>query len=139
MGETVELPLWVAVLGTAFAAVALIDRVVGPSVRWFFRKRVDRAIDEINERLQLKIQPFKLTKRRVLIDRLAYDADVQAAVEARMAESGEPRAVVMARVERIAREIVPSFSAITYFSVAQPLSRASLRYLLVHGPASLST
>ncbi len=123
MGETVELPLWVAVLGTAFAAVALIDRVVGPSVRWFFRKRVDRAIDEINERLQLKIQPFKLTKRRVLIDRLAYDADVQAAVEARMAESGEPRAVVMARVERIAREIVPSFSAITYFSVGARVAR----------------
>jgi len=123
MGETVELPLWVAVLGTAFAVIALVDRVVGPSVRWFFRKRFYRAIDEINERLQLKIQPFKLTKRRVLIERLAYDAEVLAAVEAHMAESGEPRGVVMARVERYAREIVPSFSAYTYFSVGARVAR----------------
>ena len=123
MGEMVELPLWAAVLGTAFAIIALIDRVVGPSLRWFFRQRVDRAIDEINERLQLKIQPFKLTERRVLIDRLAHDPQVQEAVGARMAESGEPRAVVMARVERIAREIVPSFSAITYFAVGARLAR----------------
>jgi glycerol-3-phosphate O-acyltransferase len=123
MGGMVELPLWAVVLGTAFAVVALIDRVVGPSVRWFFRKRFTRAIDEINERLQLKIQPFKLTERRILIDRLAYDPEVQAAVEAQMAESGEPRSVVMARVERHAREIVPSFSAYTYFAIGSRLAR----------------
>ncbi|MHA1528789.1 MAG: 1-acyl-sn-glycerol-3-phosphate acyltransferase [Alphaproteobacteria bacterium] len=123
MGGVVELPLWVVVLGTAFAVVALVDRVVGPSVRWFFRKRFHRAIDEINERLQLKIQPFKLTERRVLIERLVYDVQVQEAVEARMAESGEPRGVVMARVERYAREIVPSFSAITYFAVGARVAR----------------
>ena len=123
MGGTVELPSWLAVLVAAFAAVALIDRVVGPSVRWFFRKRVTRAIDEINQRLQLKIQPFKLTERRVLIDRLAHDPEVQEAVEARMASSGEPRGVVMGRVERIAREIVPSFSAITYFAVGARVAR----------------
>jgi glycerol-3-phosphate O-acyltransferase len=97
--------------------------VVGPSVRWFFRKRFYRAVDEINERLQLKIQPFKLTERRVLIDRLAYDPEVQAAVEAQMAESGEPRSVVMARVERHAREIVPSFSAYTYFAIGARVAR----------------
>jgi len=119
----VELPLWVVVLGTAFAVVALIDRVVGPSVRWFFRKRFYRAVDEINERLQLKIQPFKLTERRVLIERLAHDPEVQAAVEAHMAESGEPRDVVMARVERHAREIVPSFSAYTYFAIGARVAR----------------
>ena len=123
MGGMVELPLWLVVLGTAFAVVALIDRVVGPSVRWFFRQRVTRAIDEINERLQLKIQPFKLTERRVLIDRLVHDPRVQEAVEARMAESGEPRGVVMARVERYAREIVPSFSAFAYFAVGARLAR----------------
>ncbi len=129
MGGTVELPLWVVLLGTAFAVIALIDRVVGPYVRWFFRKRFYRAIDEINDRLQLKIQPFKLTKRLVLIDRLAYDVEVQAAVEAHMGESGEPRDVVMARVERYAREIVPSFSAFTYFSVGTRVARLITRSL----------
>ncbi len=43
----------------------------------------------------------------MLIERLAYDPQVLAAVEVQMAESGEPRGVVMARVERIAREIAP--------------------------------
>jgi glycerol-3-phosphate O-acyltransferase len=123
MGGMVELPLWIVVLGTVFAVVALIDRVVGPSVRWFFRKRFYRAVDEINERLQLKIQPFKLTERRVLIERLVHDPQVQEAVEAHMAESGEPRDVVMARVEHHAREIVPSFSAYTYFAVGARVAR----------------
>jgi glycerol-3-phosphate O-acyltransferase len=123
MGGTVELPLWLAVLVAAFAVITLIDRVVGPSLRWFFRKRFARAIDEINERLQLKIQPFKLTKRRVLIDRLAHDVQVQAALESHMAETGEPRDVAMTGVERYAREIVPSFSAYTYFSVGARVSK----------------
>ncbi|MEK6216589.1 MAG: 1-acyl-sn-glycerol-3-phosphate acyltransferase, partial [Boseongicola sp.] len=95
----------------------------------FFRKRFYRAVDEINERLQLKIPPFKLTKRRVLIDRLAHDPQVQAALEAHMAETGEPRDVAMVRVERYAREIVPSFSAYTYFSVGTKVSRLTAQSL----------
>jgi glycerol-3-phosphate O-acyltransferase len=60
----VTIPLWLAVLLGALAAVALIDRLFAPAVRWWLRRRVNRAIDELNQRLKLTIPPFKLARRR---------------------------------------------------------------------------
>ncbi|MEM7212410.1 MAG: 1-acyl-sn-glycerol-3-phosphate acyltransferase [Pseudomonadota bacterium] len=123
MWETVAVPVWAVWLCLILAVVALLDRVIGPSVRWFFRRRVNRAIDRLNERLQVRIQPFKLTQRKVLIERLVYDPEVMAAVETHTAETGMPRDAAVAEVERYAREIVPSFSAYAYFAVGARISR----------------
>ena len=59
----------------------------------------------------------------MLIDRLLFDPEVVAAIEARGAERGEPREVVLAEVERYAREIVPSFNAYAYFRIGYRLAR----------------
>ena len=59
----------------------MIDRILMPSVRWALRRRANRAIDELNTRLKLRIQPFKLTGRQVLIDRLVFDPEVLHAAE----------------------------------------------------------
>ena len=123
MTSTVEIPLWLAALAGVLGMLGLLDRIVGPSLRWFFRKRVNRAIDRLNERLDLKIQPFKLTKRKVLIDRLVFDPEVMAAVEAHVDEEGVPREVAVEKVERYARETVPAFSAFAYFGFGMRLSR----------------
>ncbi len=123
MTSTVEIPVWLAVLAGALGLFGLLDRIIGPSLRWFFRKRVNRAIDKLNERLDLKIQPFKLTKRKVLIDRLVFDPEVMAAVEAHVAEEGVPREVAVEKVERYARETVPAFSAFAYFGFGMRFSR----------------
>ena len=123
MWETIQVPVWAVWLTLILALVALLDRVIGPSVRWFFRKRINRAIDELNERLHVRIQPFKLTKRRVLIERLVYDPEVMAAVEEHTAETGMPRDAAVAEVERYAREIVPAFSAYAYFAIGARVSR----------------
>ena len=123
MWETVAIPVWFLWLCLILAVVALLDRVIGPSVRWFFRRRVNRAIDKLNERLQVKIQPFKLTQRKVLIERLVYDPEVMAAVQTHTEETGMPREAAVAEVERYAREIVPSFSAYAYFAVGARVSR----------------
>jgi glycerol-3-phosphate O-acyltransferase len=56
-------PLWLAVLLGALAAVALIDRLFAPALRWWLRRRVNRAIDELNRRLKLTIPPLKLARR----------------------------------------------------------------------------
>jgi glycerol-3-phosphate O-acyltransferase len=56
MTQTVELPLWVIIVASVLAAIAITDRLLSPAVRWFFRRRVNRAIDELNTRLQLKIR-----------------------------------------------------------------------------------
>ena len=123
MMSTIEIPVWLALFIAALAIFGLFDRIVGPSVRWFFRKRVNRAIDRLNDRLDLKIQPFKLTKRRVLIDRLVFDPQVMAAMESHIVEEQIPRDVAKEKVFRYAREIVPAFSASAYFSFGMRLSR----------------
>ncbi len=123
MTSTVTLPLWVVVLAVVLAVVALLDRILVPSVRWAMRRRANRTIDELNTRLKLKIQPFKLTKRKVLIDRLLFDPEVLTAVETHALSASMPREVALQRAERYAREIVPSFSAYAYFAVGTRLAR----------------
>ncbi len=123
MGGVIEIPVWLAVLAGIFAVVAVLDKLLLPSVRWFFRKRFDRAVARLNTRLQLQIQPFKLTRRRVLIDRLSHDPVIMQAVVEESGESGEPVEVVAQRAERYAREIVPHFSAFAYFGFAARAAR----------------
>jgi glycerol-3-phosphate O-acyltransferase len=127
--QTVALPLWLLVLVGLLAAWSLLERLLVPSVRWFFRRRVNRAIREVNARLHIRIQPFKLTKREVLIDRLIFDPEVMAAMETHVAEHGMPREVALARVRRYAREIVPAFNAYLYFRLGYWISRRVARVL----------
>jgi glycerol-3-phosphate O-acyltransferase len=127
--QTIALPLWLLVLVGLLAAWSLLERLLVPSVRWFFRRRVNRAIREVNTRLHIRIQPFKLTKREVLIDRLTFDPEVMAAMEAHVAEQGMPREVALARVRRYAREIVPAFNAYLYFRLGYWISRRVARVL----------
>ncbi len=123
MLNTVEIPVWVLVIGGFFAAIAALERLLFPSVRWFFRNRFNRAVKKLNNRLQLQIQPFKLTDRRVLIDRLTHDPEVAEAIIAHAKESGEPAEIVAQKAARYAREIVPHFSAFAYFGFAAKVSR----------------
>lgn len=123
MGGTVELPFWFVLVAGILALIGLVDRLLIPSVRWMLRRRVNEAIDELNARLKLRIQPFKLTKRESLIDRIVYDADLVRAIEAHSAQTGEPRNVTLARVKDYAKEIVPSFNAWAYFKFGAHAAR----------------
>jgi glycerol-3-phosphate O-acyltransferase len=112
-----------------FAAWAVLDRLLIPSVRWVLRRRLNRALEELNTRLKIRIQPFKLTKREVLIDRLLYDPQVQQAAEAHAQENDMPRAVAIDRARRYAVEIVPAFNAYIYFRLGYWIARACARSL----------
>ena len=61
MGSQVSLPLWVVALMAILAILAALDRILIPSVRWAVRRRANRVIEELNTKLKLRIQPFKLT------------------------------------------------------------------------------
>jgi glycerol-3-phosphate O-acyltransferase len=115
LGGTLELPVWFVVVAGVLALAGLVDRLLVPTARWMLRQRANEAIEELNTRLKLRIQPFKLTRRESLIDRLVFDQELVKAVEAHAAATGEPRAVTLARVQGYAREIVPTFNAWTYF------------------------
>lgn len=127
--SAVSLPLWLVVILAILATVAVVDRVFAPGVRWYFRRRVNDAIDELNNRLDLGIQPFKMTRRQSLVDQLLVDQDVIAAIDSEHRETGKPRAVIMKEAERYAKEIVPSFSPLTYFGIGTRLARRISKFV----------
>ncbi len=123
MASSISIPLWLAIILGFFAVLSLLDRILVPGLRWIFRRRVNRAIDELNTKLKLRIQPFKLTKRQALIDRLVFDEEVIKAVEKRASAEHIPREAVMKEVHRYAREIVPAFNAYAYFRIGARMAR----------------
>ena len=118
MTTTVELPLWALLLILAFAAVAALNNVLVPSVRWYLRRRLERAVGRLNERLARPIQPFKLARRNDTVLRLVYDPEVAQAIVDHARSTGIREDVAAQTAERYAREIVPGFSALTYFGFA---------------------
>ena len=123
MTQTVELPLWFFVLILLFAAVTFASHFLFPSVRWFFRRRLERAVTRLNTRLVRPIQPFKLARRFDMIQRLIYDPDVAREVVNYAHEHGVPENVGFEKARGYAREIVPSFSAFTYFGLGTRMAR----------------
>lgn len=123
MLQTVELPLWALILILGFAAVTFASHFLFPSVRWFFRRRMERAIARLNERLQRPIEPFRIMRRQDQVTRLIYDPQVMEAVRAYARDEGVPPNVAFERARSYAREIVPGFSTATYFGFAIRLAR----------------
>ena len=129
MSQTVTLPLWLYVVLLAAAVLAVLEWLLLPGVRWYFRRKMNRVIAEIGVRLNIDIPQFKLTRRSVLIDRLFHDAKVQAAADACSRDESVPKSVVLQRVDRYAREIVPAFNAYLYFRVGYWLAKSVARFL----------
>jgi glycerol-3-phosphate O-acyltransferase len=123
MPSQVTLPLWLVLIAGAFALWAAFDHILMPLLRSFMRRRFNRAIEDLNTRLRLRIQPFKLAKRQALIDQLIFDPEVLRAVETYAAENKVPREAAQQRARRYAQEIVPSFSAYAYFKIGTRLAR----------------
>jgi glycerol-3-phosphate O-acyltransferase len=129
MTDHITISIWLFILLLAVAVLAILDRVLIPSTRWFFRRRINRVIDEIGTRLDIEIKPFQITKRQVLIDRLVYDSEVVEAIQKEAIERNCPRDVVQAQVVSYAREIVPSFNAYLYFRIGYWLAKKIARRL----------
>ncbi|UWQ18675.1 1-acyl-sn-glycerol-3-phosphate acyltransferase [Jannaschia sp. M317] len=123
MSQTVEIPIWALVLLGLFAAVTFASHFLFPSVRWFFRKRAERLVAQLNTRLARPIQPFKLARRHDTVNRLTHDPQVAQAIIDHARAEGVPSEVAFETARRYAREIVPGFSATLYFTVAMRLSR----------------
>ncbi len=123
MTSTIQMPLWVFLLILCFAAVTALSHFLLPSVRWFFRRRLERAVARLNTRLTRPIEPFKLARRHDMIQRLVYDPDVTKAIVEHAKTEGLREDVAFQMAQRYAREIVPSFSAFAYFGFGIRASR----------------
>jgi glycerol-3-phosphate O-acyltransferase len=129
MLSPVAVPLWAFVLLAFLASWAVLDRMLRPAARAVMRRRANRVIDELNARLPVRLPPFKMTKREVLVDQLRFDARVLEAADAFAKESGLSRNEVQKRVEKDASEIVPAFNAWVYFRAGYAVARALARAL----------
>jgi glycerol-3-phosphate O-acyltransferase len=125
----ITISVWLFVVLIAVAVVAVLDRVLIPSSRWFLRRRINRVLEEIGTRLDIEIRPFQLTKRQVLVDRLVYDPIVIDAVRSYAREHDMPLEVVQDKVAVYAREIVPSFNAYFYFRIGYWIAKRIARLL----------
>ncbi len=134
MLETVALPVWLFLLLVLLASWTLIFRVILPAVRWWSRRRAEAALAEFEPRLLLRIRPFQLTRRQVLIDRLVFDAEVVEAARRHAQQNDLSQSRAQAEVEAYAEEIVPAFNAYVYFRIgywiARRLSRSLFRVRL---------
>ena len=129
MTATVTLPIWLVILALVLAAIAALDRILAPSVRWYFRRRMEKVVARLNQRLARPIEPFKLMHRQDMIIRLSYDPAVMQAVVDHAHEAGVPESVAFQQARSYAREIVPSFSATMYFGLAIQVARWLSRLL----------
>jgi glycerol-3-phosphate O-acyltransferase len=129
MPNQITISIWVFILLLIIAVLAVLDRVLIPSTRWFLRRRINRVLDEIGTRLDIEIRPFQLTKKQVLIDRLVYDPKVVEEIQNHARQHDMPLEVVQKKVANYAREIVPSFNAYLYFRIGYWLAKKIARLL----------
>lgn len=139
MFQPVIMPLWALILILGFATVTVASHFLFPSVRWFFRRRMERAVAQLNTRLAKPIEPFKIMRHQDQVTRLIYDPKVMEAVRDYAIAQRIPPNVAFQRARSYAKEIVPSFSTTTYFGfatrVAQSLSQALFHVRLGGGDA----
>lgn len=129
MADTIDIPIWLLVVLSAGTLYAVAISMLFPGMRWFVRRRLDRAIEELNSRLQIRIRPFQRTKRQALIERLVHDPQVVAYIEADADSKEIPISVLEARVYKYAGEIIPAFNAIVYFRIGCWIARRVSRFL----------
>lgn len=129
LDATIEIPLWFAVVLATGCIYAIMMSILLPGVRWFFRRRLNLAVERLNERLQIQIRPFQRSKRQVLIDRLTYDTRIIEEIEMLASKKGISREQLQARVYNYAREIVPAFNALIYFRVGYWIARKISRLI----------
>ncbi len=127
--EPVAVPLWLVWLGGALAAWAVFSLTIWPFVRDHFRRRAQRLIEHLNERLKLRIPTYKMANRESLIGRLVADPRVMDAIDEERQKTGEAHGIVANRVDHYAREIVPAFKPYFYFRVGALLAKSIAKSL----------
>ena len=103
--------------------------VLLPSVRWYLRRRLNKTVEKLNSRLQIKIRPQQLSKRQLLVDQLIFDQEIIAMIEEQALRDNIPRNVLQQKVKNYAREIVPSFNAYIYYQMFYWLANKVSRFI----------
>src|SRR5262245_63256083 len=117
MGETLAVPLWLALPAGLLAAWAAYDKLLMPGLRWMLARPANQTIDQLSSRLRIGIRPFQRARRQALIHRLITDPKVLQAAERYAAANRLALPKVMKRVERYARESGRALKSYIYFCI----------------------
>ncbi len=129
MMQMVEVPFWLLVIILVLALFLVLDRILLPSVRWFFRRKVNKIIHDVSDKLSIQIRSFQLTRKQVLVDRLVFDEQVFRAIRNYAEENDMPMEVAQEKAYQYAKEIVPKFNAYMYFKFGHWLSKSITRLI----------
>ncbi len=127
VNSIIQLPFWLVVAVFILSSLFVALHLIIPGIRWMFRRKVNRVVHDIDDRLRLKLPRFQLTKREVLIDRLTFDLEVMEVAQKVADERGVTYDEVNAEVAAYAREMVPSFNPFIYFRLGYRLARWFIR------------
>lgn len=126
---SVNIPTWLFLLLVLAAAYSVVMSILYPGMRWFLRRRLNRAVDKLNASLRIKIRPLQRTKREVMIDQLIFDQEILTLIEQRAQQENIPRDELQLQVRNYAREIVPSFNAYVYYRICYWLAKKVSRFV----------
>lgn len=90
---------------------------------------LDRAAARTVYRFRARVDRFKLTRKRSIIEELLRDQSIAEAARAHAAEHGVSEAATWARVRRYLDEIIPFFNILAYYRIGYVVSRALLNLL----------
>jgi glycerol-3-phosphate O-acyltransferase len=113
-----HLPPWALPLAIAVAVAGV--------VLWFWRRWTARLARRALLRFRARVDRFKLTGKRYIVQSLLADERIAAAVRAHAEEHGLERTKVWRRVESYLDEIVPSFNLFMYYQFGYAVSKAAL-------------
>lgn len=116
--SALPLPAWALPLAIAAAVAA--------AALWLWRRWTAKLARRALLRFRARIDRFKLTGKRYIVQSLLADERVAAAVRAHADEQGLPRDQVWRRVEAYLDEIVPSFNLFMYYQFGYAISKAAL-------------
>ena len=122
-------PLYILIPLALLAAVALIERILLPPVRVVMRRWLRGMSDERNTKLRLKLQPFKLTRKRIVEEMLIHDPEVALAARAYREANDLSWDEVTDLIRVWAHEIVPRFNVFLYYRLTHAFARALARAL----------
>jgi glycerol-3-phosphate O-acyltransferase len=114
---------WTALLWIVGVIVATLA-----TIAWI-RRYLDRAAARTVRRFGARVDRFKLTRRRWIVDNLLADATIAEAVKEYARANGVSEDVAWARVREYLREIVPYFNILAYYRVGYAISHVLLGFL----------
>ena len=124
-GHQFTLPLWAAIPVFILAALGAKAYIIDPMVHRTLIRREREAKARLNTTLTRPLPKVLQVPRRVLMERLLNDAEVQAAIDTAAQDTGREAAEAEART--YVDELMPSFFALFYFHIGYWFARRYLR------------